>query len=438
MVVLTAEYNKHKNGLSAALFLLSYVFVANLQSSSVVMDAARAVGLFDAHCHPTDIMPMTRKIGQMKAKALTIMATRDQDQELVRQTAERYRISDKADLYHDSKKTYTIPSFGWHPWFSHLMYDDRDSDGEIDAKAHYRAILTPTPDDDNFLSTLPVPRRLTECLRQLEEKLDRFPLALVGEIGLDRSFRLPYGPFKSPEDPEAKPDMTAKAGGSYEGEYTPGSREGRPLTPYRVSLNHQKMILKAQLQVAAKHNRAVSVHSVATHGAAFDVFSELWKGQERPSKSALKKQKKDAEHVPDEQDEFEQDQKSKSYPPRICMHSYSGPVDSLTQFLGPRVPADIFFSFSELVNFGSHNSSKAIEVVKTVPDDKILIESDLHCAGKKMDELLEDIFKRVCEIRKWKYKHGAKQLKKNWERFVFGPEGDDEEEQQENDEENSK
>lgn len=392
------------------------------QQTKHTMDAARKIGLFDAHCHPTDIMPQTHRIAGMKAKALTIMATRDQDQELVVQTAERYRISEKADLTQDPEKRYTIPSFGWHPWFTHLIWDDRGSDNEVDAKEHYRAVLTPTPDDDEFLSTLPTPRRLTECLQQLEGKLQRFPLALVGEIGLDRSFRLPYGPFKSPDDPEAKPaDMTAKTGDPYTGEYTPGSREGRPLTPYRVSLDHQRMILKAQLEIGAKYNRAVSVHSVATHGAAFDVFSDLWKGHERPSKSSLKRQRKDAENALDQGDAEEQDQRPKPYPPRICMHSYSGPNDALKQFLGPRVPADIFFSFSELVNFGSHNSVKAIDVVKAVPEDKILIESDLHCAGDKMDELLENVFKRVCDIRGWKYKHSAKQLKKNWERFVFGP-----------------
>lgn len=360
----------------------------------------------------------------MKAKVLTIMATRSQDQDLVQETAKRYPFRDKTSLLEDTTKGHVVPSFGWHPWFAHQLFDDCQGLSEVDSREHYRSALTPTPDDNEFVDSLPQPRPLSELLQSTEEKLQGFSLALVGEIGLDRSFRVPYAPFRSPDDPEAKPsDATIKTGGPEEGEFTPGSREGRPLSPYRVSMDHQKIILKAQLELAAKHKRAVSVHSVATHGVIFDLLQSLWKGHEKPSKSAKKKQKKDAQNAMDEMEDVNNTSKNLPYPPRICMHSYSGPADALKQFLGPRVPADIFFSFSELINFGAHNSDKAVEVIKAIPDDKILIESDLHCAGRKMDDLLEDILKRVCEIKGWQLEEGAKQLRKNWERFIFGPEG---------------
>jgi len=384
------------------------------------MDAAREVGLYDAHCHPTDIMSATSRIPEMRAKVLTIMATRSQDQELVLETAQRYQFNDKAELSRGNNKGSVVPSFGWHPWFAHQLFDDRHNP-DVNAKEHYQSTFTPTPDEDTFLESLPQPRPLSELLGSIEEKLLEFPLALVGEIGLDRSFRVPYAPFHSPDDPEAKPgDSTIKTGGPEEGEFTPGSREGRPLTPYHVSMEHQKLVLKAQLELAAKHKRAVSVHSVATHGMVFDLLQSLWKGHERPSKSAKKRQKKDAQHAAGEAEGDDHEPEKLPYPPRICMHSYSGPSDALKQFLGPRVPADIFFSFSELINFGTHNSEKAVDVIKAVPDDKILIESDLHCAGSRMDELLEDILKRVCQIKGWQLEEGAKQLQKNWERFIFG------------------
>ena len=92
----------------------------------------------------------------------------------------------------------------------------------------------------------------------------------------------------------------------------------------------------------------------------------------------------------------------------------------LKQYLDPRIPAKIYFSFSQLVNFGSHNSDKAVEVIRQLPEERVLIESDLHCAGEKMDDLLENIFVRVCEIKGWDFKTGAELCRGNWENFVFG------------------
>ena len=65
---------------------------------------------------------------------------------------------------------------------------------------------------------------------------------------------------------------------------------------------------------------------------------------------------------------------------------------------------------------------KVMEVIKQVPDTQLLVESDFHCAGNKMDELLADIVLKICGIKGWSKEKGAKQLRANWERFVFGPE----------------
>jgi Tat protein secretion system quality control protein TatD with DNase activity len=372
-----------------------------------------SIGVFDAHCHPTDIMASIKGIASMDAQVLTVMASRSQDQELVAHSAAQYHITRAYDLDRKSSK-YVVPAFGWHPWFTHQIYDDRESGPSLDALKHYRSVLSPTPDDEDFLGSLPPPIPLSQYIGETEQRLKRFPLALVGEVGLDRAFRLPFGEFLPMGD-------LTKTGVSKE-EYTPGSREGRPLSPHRVSLEHQKLILKAQFGLAGKLRRPVSVHSVQTHGAVFDVLQSMWKGYERPSKRARKRRQSASGAHANENSDQSRDKADNPlpFPPRICMHSYSGPPDALKQFLAPTVPADVYFSFSSLINFSDVSVEKATNVVKAMPNDRILVESDFHCAGEKMDELLKEVIHKVCEIKGWELKQGLKQLKKNYIRFIFG------------------
>ena len=349
-------------------------------------------------------------IPKMKAKVLTIMATRSQDQHLVSDVANQFGLPGG-----ETKGTATkvIPAFGWHPWFSHHIYNDTENHtGKIDKLTHYKSVLTGTIEDASFIEGFPDPRPLSDLISATRAYLEQHPGAMVGEIGLDRSFRVPEN-FSPADRLDA------------DSELTPGGREGRRLTPHRVDLDHQKALLRAQLRLAGELSRAVSVHGVAAHGALFDTLQETWRGHERAVVSKrLRKRRASAANAHENDGKDPSPAKSaagsKPYPPRICLHSYSGPPETVRQYLSPAVPAEIFFSFSRVINFSTSAVDKAREVIRILPDERILVESDLHCAGERMDRLLEEMVREVCELKGWGLEEGVRVLGRNWHRFAFG------------------
>ncbi|KAF2787355.1 Metallo-dependent hydrolase [Melanomma pulvis-pyrius CBS 109.77] len=393
------------------------------------------LGIYDAHCHPTDTMSSIQSMPNMKTRVLTVMATRVQDQELVASIAESYGVrSSKAGLW--SREECIIPCFGWHPWFAHQMYISSESDSDIQEQdsgvlqgeekiKHYSKVFrkdAASEEDRCLFLSLPDPMPFSNFLAQTRTYLEKYPYALVGEIGLDRGIRIP-----EPETIEHKVQ---------DGEgLTPGSREGRKLTSLRPDPQHQKQIFKMQLQLAAELGRAVSIHGVQAHGMLFETVKELFQGHERkvPSKRERKKMAQDQsqnqglggdpDHLRSQQT---QEPNPPPYPPRICLHSYSGDFSNLTRYLKPDVPLEVFASFSTAVNLSDTLDGETPEnfrdLIKRIPDHLLLVESDLHIAGEDMDRGMEDILRRICRIKGWELEEGVKVLGANWKRFVFGNE----------------
>jgi Tat protein secretion system quality control protein TatD with DNase activity len=198
------------------------------------------------------------------------------------------------------------------------------------------------------------------------------------------------------------------------------------------------------LALAAELGRAVSVHGVQAHGLVYEALAETWAGCEKVVLSKRERKRRGADHPSVEAqtaDESElssaqsthdsrPDEKQKHnpapYPPRVCLHSYSGNPANFKLYTNPAIPVRIFASFSTAINLGDmvdgETPAAFVDMVRAVPDDMVLVESDLHTAGDEMDRRLEDIVRRICEIKGWELEEGVRILGRNWKTFVFGDE----------------
>lgn len=128
-------------------------------------------------------------------------------------------------------------------WFSHEVYTSVEPPPS--KESHYSSILSPPP-PQTFIESLVDPISLSECIDTLRMQLNASPDAIVGEIGIDKPFRLPYS--------------------------SPTTANPLALSPYHVSIPHQSMIFEAQLELAMAMNRPISIHGVGQQGRVYDIL----------------------------------------------------------------------------------------------------------------------------------------------------------------------
>lgn len=258
-----------------------------------------------------------------------------------------------------------VPYFGVHPWYSHLY-----SDGTLSKKEHYSQCLSPSPSDE-LLQVLPDPICIDthmERIHELAAECERRGIAYgIGEIGLDKLFRIPANGFYG----NLASDLDVA------------------LTQVKVTMEHQKKVLVRQLQLAHRLGKQVSLHCVKAHGALFDIVSSGYTGI--------------------------------SY---VVLHSYSGSLDQAKTWKREfaKQHRKLCFSFSFYINVEKSQLLRLL--VQHLDPDQILTESDMpidrffpqNCAG--YFEHLGRVSAVICESRGWTTEEGMLQLRSNSLRLV--------------------
>ncbi|KAJ3177256.1 hypothetical protein HDU87_004507 [Geranomyces variabilis] len=203
-------------------------------------------------------------------------------------------------------------------------------------------------------------------LATLKALLARHPAALVGEIGIDGVAR------------------------------DRATMEVYPLAP-------QLEIFKKQLLLAAETSRRVSVHTVRAHGHLLAALQDHLRDDDKTEQNG------------DAGDKTQGRERSIAFPPAVMNHSWSGSVETMRAMLAMKPGGDrLWFSFSTGVN---GRSPKTPERIRAVPDNRVLIESDLHDA-ELIDAALWDACRMVADAKGWSMLETAERTRRNAKEFL--------------------
>ena len=183
-------------------------------------------------------------------------------------------------------------------------------------------------------------------------------LAIIGEIGLD------------------------KAAVDYE-------------TKEKFNWDHQVEIFVAQMELAVKLQRPVSVHSVQSHGFLLEYFQKL----ETTCKAA-----------------YAIDPTTLPCPPSIMLHSFSASKEVLQSLIRLKtIGCRFYFSFSHTIN--SKTLKKTFERIVATPETQLLIESDVHNV-LDVPVAMQNAVDMVATAKSWNHQKVVEVTTRNALRFL--------------------
>ncbi|SCU89078.1 LAME_0E02146g1_1 [Lachancea meyersii CBS 8951] len=256
----------------------------------------------------------------------------------------------------------TKVGFGVHPWYSHLYYI-ADQGHPPSKDAHYRSVLqcSDTSELEQIICRLPEPVSLSDYIHT------EFEIAscdCIGEIGLDKLFRLPENGF-------------------YQGD------DHAPLSRVKVSVEHQAQIFIQMCRLATIHSLPVSIHSVKCPSLVFDLCQEHLLPHSNVN---------------------------------VCLHSFTGSLETLTGVWLKKFPHErLFLSLSSYINF--KNLDSAAKLVQALPPHCILAETDFTWDTADDDTIIREldfVLSQIALHQKLQSKQEAKELiYTNYQRFIL-------------------
>ncbi|KAI5959148.1 scn1 [Candida pseudojiufengensis] len=210
-----------------------------------------------------------------------------------------------------------VPYFGVHPWFSHLFYTSNEKLNKLE---HYNSVLSPPPSEE-LLNLLPEPISIIEHTSKMKDIIKRYNIEVfgIGEIGLDKLFRVPNAGFLG--NPNYK-----------------NENEKDKLSTSRVKIDHQMNIFKYQLKLANDLQVQASIHCVKAHGILYDEVMKY--------SNII-----------------------------VVLHSYTGSIDQARRWLKTK-KSNLYFSLSNWIN---GEKEELLELLaNTLNSSQILTESDTY------------------------------------------------------------
>lgn len=218
-----------------------------------------------------------------------------------------------------------VPCFGVHPWFLHELTEE---------DWHASPPSSTIEEDQNETSSSLLPKWIV----QLEETLKAHPNAIVGEIGLDGFHFCPHT-----KELTCPMDVQVKA-------------------------------FQYQLEVAARLERPVSIHTVQCFGPLMEVLTKLKKKKLSKKQQRKQKQQKSSSSTTPLPT-------APSLPPKWYFHAYGGKVGTIDQLLalcGTEI-GQVYFGFAPIINF---RSPKTADVIRKVGLQRLVLETDHEDANR--------------------------------------------------------